>query len=50
MAGSNQSRANVGWQRVVIIAIVSTSFAVFMDKLGVINALEDMAGKWLPGA
>lgn len=35
-------RSNVGWQRVVIIATVSTAFAVLMDYLGVINALEDM--------
>lgn len=44
MAGSD--RSNVGWQRVVIIAVVSTSFAVLMDKLGFINALEDMVNSW----
>jgi hypothetical protein len=40
------SRSNVGWERVVIIAIVSTSFAVLMDKLGVINAIEDAVKSW----
>ena len=34
--------ANVGYKRVIIIAIVSTTFAVIMDKLGVINAIERM--------
>lgn len=38
--------SNVGWQRVVIIAVISTGFAVLMDKLGVINAIEDAVNSW----
>lgn len=40
MAGSG----NVGWQRVVIIATVSTAFAVLMDYLGVIDELARIIG------
>jgi hypothetical protein len=45
MAGSN-GKPDVGWQRVVIIAVVSTSFAVLMDYLGVINAIERAVNSW----
>jgi hypothetical protein len=38
---------NVGWQRVVIIATISTAFAVLMDRLGVINAIEDAVNSWI---
>ena len=44
MAG-NSSR-NVGYKRVITIAIVSTAFAIFVDKMGWINKLSEM----IPGA
>lgn len=45
MAGSE--RGNVGYKRVVIIAVISTGFAILMDHIGVVNALEDVMNKWL---
>lgn len=38
---------NVGYKRVIIIAAISTGFAVLMDYLGVVNALERMVNRWL---
>lgn len=41
MAGNS---SGVGWQRVVIIAAVSTAFAIFMDRIGAIDKLARMIG------
>lgn len=34
--------SNVGYKRVIIIAIVSTTFAVILDHFGIINRIADM--------
>jgi hypothetical protein len=39
--------ANVGWQRVIVTAVVTTGFVVILDYFGTINWLASfIPGEW----